>query len=210
MRLNNLNIKSFLYLLVASFVLCAACEPTFKPADEPVEQSPVLTLSTQEISVSPEGEELSISYSLENAKEGVELSAECQAAWISNIAIDTEKITLQVAENEDAEREELLVLIFHTHRSSFLEKLKRKDSRKCSAAIPITLLFYRISPPKSTLGIWRNRQKSEAMKKRGENGKICIANQKGRSLQMPRIFTKEEAYERIYTSCLGFQRNDPQ
>ena len=114
MRLNNLNIKSFLYLLVASFVLCAACEPTSKPADEPVEQSPVLTLSTQEISVSPEGEELSISYTLENAKEGVELSAECQAAWISNIAIDTEKITLQVAENEDAEREAVVVISYDT------------------------------------------------------------------------------------------------
>ena len=114
MRLNNLNIKSFLYLLVASFVLCAACEPTSKPADEPVEQSPVLTLSTQEISVSPEGEELSISYTLENAKEGVELSAECQAAWISNIAIDTEKITLQVAENEDAEREAVIVISYDT------------------------------------------------------------------------------------------------
>lgn len=114
MRLNNLNIKSFLYLLVASFVLCAACDPTSKPADEPVEQSPVLTLSTQEISVSPEGEEVTISYTLENAKEGVKLSAECEAAWISDIIIDAEKITLLVAENEDDEREAVVVISYDT------------------------------------------------------------------------------------------------
>lgn len=114
MRLNNLNIKRFIYLLVASFVLCAACEPTSKPADEPVEQSSVLTLSTQEISVSPEGEEVTISYTLENAKEGVKLSAECEAAWISDIIIDAEKITLQVAENEDDEREAVVVISYDT------------------------------------------------------------------------------------------------
>lgn len=114
MRLNNLNIKRVLYLLVASSMLFAACEPTSKPAKEPVEQSPILTLSTQEMTLSPEGGEASISYTLENAKEGVTLTAECQAAWVSDIVIDQESITFQVAENLDAEREAVVVIGYDT------------------------------------------------------------------------------------------------
>lgn len=114
MRLNNLNIKRVLYLLVASSMLFAACEPTSKPAKEPVEKSPILALSTQEMTLSPEGGEASISYTLENAKEGVTLTAECQAAWVSDIVIDQESITFQVAENLDAEREAVVVIGYGT------------------------------------------------------------------------------------------------
>lgn len=114
MRLNNLNIKRVLSLLVTTSLLFAACEAKPEPAEKPAEKSPVLTLSTQEIIASPEGEELNIGYTIENPKEAVNLVAECEAEWISDIVIDQECITLKVAENEEAKRNAVVTISYDT------------------------------------------------------------------------------------------------
>lgn len=84
-----------------------------KEIDEPEPQpEPVLTLTTEEtLSFTSEGGEGTIGYTLENAVEGVKITATCEAEWVTNIAI-AETITLTVVANEGEARETKIVVAY--------------------------------------------------------------------------------------------------
>lgn len=106
-----MKLKNLFYFLLALPLVFAACEPTEEPTPE--QKEPKLTLtSNSEINFAAEGGEGTITYTLENAVEGTELTATCEAEWITDITV-TEAITFTVAANEEtAEREAKVVVAY--------------------------------------------------------------------------------------------------
>ena len=82
----------------------AAAEPAPVP-------DPVLTLTSEaSLEFAAEGGEGTIEYTLENAVEGVELRAECEAEWITNIVVG-ETITFDVVANETIESRQTMIVV---------------------------------------------------------------------------------------------------
>ena len=69
------------------------------PVDEPQAESKLTLVSEASLEFAAEGGEGTIEYTLENAVEGVELCAECEAKWVTNLTVG-QTITFAVAENE--------------------------------------------------------------------------------------------------------------
>ena len=89
-------------LFVALALVFTACEKAPVEEQKPDPQPEVelmITSGTQEV-VSPEGGEVVITYTL-NGESDMLPEAECEAEWISDIAVAEGTITLNVAENED-------------------------------------------------------------------------------------------------------------
>ncbi|MBQ2240329.1 MAG: BACON domain-containing protein [Alistipes sp.] len=73
---------------------------------EPETKAPVFELVSEEVMEFGQEQELgSIEYKLENAVEGVEVSAKANAAWISNVVVKENTIEFVVAANDGAARE---------------------------------------------------------------------------------------------------------
>ncbi|MBO5821240.1 MAG: BACON domain-containing protein [Alistipes sp.] len=102
--------KKFIYLLLALPLLMVSCEPD--SADPHPMPEPVLTLiSNSVIEFEVEGGSAEIIYTLENAIEGVDIVAECDAKWVAYKVFASEsKISLNVEANDGDAREATLVV----------------------------------------------------------------------------------------------------
>ena len=110
-----MKLKNLFYLLLALPLAFAACEEAPKEVnkpDEPVQTNdPKLTLTSDAtMDFAAEGGEGTITYTLENAVEGVELTATCEADWVMNVTVG-ETVTFTVAENEAEEARESKVVV---------------------------------------------------------------------------------------------------
>ena len=119
--------KKLFYLLLALPMMLAACEeaPVNEPTgpntpdgpdgpDAPVVEEPKLTLTSEAtLEFSEEGGEGVITYTLENKKENVELSATCEADWVSAPVVG-ETITFTVRANEGEARQTKIVVSYET------------------------------------------------------------------------------------------------
>lgn len=110
-----MKLKNLFYLLLALPLAFAACEEAPKEVnkpDEPVQTNdPKLTLTSDAtMDFAAEGDEGTITYTLENAVEGVELTATCEADWVMNVTVG-ETVTFTVAENEAEEARESKVVV---------------------------------------------------------------------------------------------------
>lgn len=103
--------KLFFFLLTLPLIF-AACEENTQ-VDEPVVKEPVIKLSTEKMEFLCDGGEATISYTIENEVEGAELTATCEAKWITDLTIG-EDITFNVAKNESRERETTIVVTYDT------------------------------------------------------------------------------------------------
>lgn len=116
MRHKTHNLRRALYLLVALPLLLVACEPSNpenKPSNRPKEdKNPVLHFTPQRMTLSAEGGEVCITYSIDNAKEGVKLEATCEATWVGDIVVDKQSITFDVDANEYDERTTVVTLSY--------------------------------------------------------------------------------------------------
>lgn len=93
-----MKLKNLFYLLLALPMMFVACEEEPQPAPTP--EAPKLTLTSEESAfINAEGGEGTITYTLENAVEGTELSATADVDWISVTTGET--INYTVAANED-------------------------------------------------------------------------------------------------------------
>ena len=134
--------RKLLYLLLALPLVIASCEPNSvepqpgplpeekpepepEPEPEPVEQ-PVLTLTSDSvIEFEVEGGNADVTYTLENAIEGVEIVVECSADWVQHkVFAEQSKIMLTVEANEGEEREATLLVSYI--RESFTVAIKQE------------------------------------------------------------------------------------
>ena len=101
--------KSLFYLFCALPLLVVACEPN---EEEPKVETPVLALTSEAtMEFAAEGGEGEITYTLQNAEVGVELTATTAAEWITDVAV-AESVTFTVAANEGDAREVEIVVAY--------------------------------------------------------------------------------------------------
>ena len=104
-----MKLKNLFYFVLALPLVFAACEPTEEPTPEVKE--PKLTLTSfDEINFEAEGGQGTITYTLENAVEGVELTATCEAEWVADVTV-AESVTFTVTANEESEGRETKVTV---------------------------------------------------------------------------------------------------
>ena len=107
-----MKLKNLFYLLLALPLAFAACnEPVDEPTPQPQPEKPVLTLTSDAtLEFEAAGGEGVITYTLENAVEGTNLEATCEANWVLNLTTG-ETVTFAVAENEAEEARETKVKV---------------------------------------------------------------------------------------------------
>ena len=104
-----MTMKNLFYLFCALPLLVVACEPN---EEEPKVETPVLALTSEAtMEFAAEGGEGEITYTLQNAEEGVELTATTAAEWITDVAV-AESVTFTVAANEGDAREVEIVVAY--------------------------------------------------------------------------------------------------
>lgn len=108
-----MKLRNLFYLLLALPLVFAACtEDETDP--KPVVKDPVLTITSNAImQFAAEGGVGEITYTLENAKESVQLTVECVAEWVTDITVG-EKITFAVAANEGDARDAKITVKYDT------------------------------------------------------------------------------------------------
>lgn len=97
-----MKLRNFFYMLLALPVMLASCEeePAVEPKPTPTPEAPKLTLTSEESAfINADGGEGTITYTLENAVEGTELTATADVEWISVTTGET--INYNVAANEN-------------------------------------------------------------------------------------------------------------
>ena len=103
--------RKLFYLLLALPLVFAACENTEEPTPQP-EKKTVLTLTSKDVMEFKEnGGNGFITYTLVNPVEGVELTAECEADWVENLAVG-DNIVFVVPANEGEDRETKIVVAY--------------------------------------------------------------------------------------------------
>ncbi|MBQ8494080.1 MAG: BACON domain-containing protein [Alistipes sp.] len=147
-----MKLKNLFYLLVAMTLVFAACEKGTddtdkkpdteqpgdenpgdenpgddQPGDEPEDKEPILTLTSEAVmEFTAEGGTGEILYTLENVKEGVNVTATCEATWVTDIAV-AEKVTFAVAANEGEAREAVVVVAYDTKKFEVAVKQTAKE-----------------------------------------------------------------------------------
>ena len=103
-----------------------AVKQTAKQGDDPVVEEPVLTLTSEAtLEFAAEGGAGEITYTLENAQEGVELTAECAAEWVTDLTAG-EKVTFTVAANDGDARDTKIVVAYGTQKFEVVVKQDAK------------------------------------------------------------------------------------
>jgi hypothetical protein len=110
--------KKFLFMMLAIPMVFAACskdeaEPQPQPTPDPTPK-PALTLTSDaEMSFEANGGNGIITYTLTNPTEGVVLTANCEADWISNLTAG-DNVVFVVAANEGEARETTIAVAYDT------------------------------------------------------------------------------------------------
>ena len=94
---------------------------TIKQA-EYVAPAPVFNFEPESLEVSFEGGAQSVAYTIENAVEGAEVAATCEAAWVSNLAVANGTMTFDVAGNEESLRQAIIVLTYGDYTFEYIVK----------------------------------------------------------------------------------------
>ncbi|MBO7312649.1 MAG: BACON domain-containing protein, partial [Alistipes sp.] len=127
--------KKLFYLLLCLPLAIASCTPPQTEEPAPNGPDPVLILTSDDvISVKADGGQATVEYTLLNAKEGVESTAEYEAEWISNLTFG-ETITFDIAVNENAEPREAKMTFKYDVAS--MEVTVKQGGKKATPAIVI-------------------------------------------------------------------------
>lgn len=128
--------KKLFYLLLAVPMVFAACEDSNDGVDKPVEKTPVLKVTETTLDFTAEGGAGVINYSVENAVEGTEVEATCEADWVADLTV-AETITFTVAANESEAREATIVVTY----GELSKSVAVKQAAKGEAPKPNTPVF---------------------------------------------------------------------
>ena len=102
--------KKLFYLLLALPLAFVACEEPEQGVDDPV-KDPVLNVTETTLNFEAEGGAGVINYTVENAAEGTEVEATCEAAWVTDLTV-AETITFNVAANDGEAREATITVAY--------------------------------------------------------------------------------------------------
>ena len=104
-------------LLCLPFIVSACSKDEAKPQPQPTPNptpKPTLTLTSEaEMSFEANGGNGIITYTLTNPTEGVELTANCEADWVSNLTVG-DNVAFVVAANEGDARETTITVAYDT------------------------------------------------------------------------------------------------
>ena len=89
---------------------------------EYVAPAPVFTFNPASLEVSVEGGAQSVAYTIENAIEGAEVVATCEAAWVSNLVATNGTLTFDVAANEESLRQAIITLTYGDYAFEYVVK----------------------------------------------------------------------------------------
>lgn len=84
--------------------------------------APVFTFDPATLEVDVEGGAQSVAFTIENAIEGAEVAATCEAAWVSNLAVANGTMTFDVAANEESLRQAIIVLTYGDYAFEYIVK----------------------------------------------------------------------------------------
>ena len=84
--------------------------------------APVFTFDPTTLEVGVDGGAQSVAYTIENAIEGAEVTATCEAAWVSNLAVANGTMTFDVAANEESLRQAIIVLTYGDYTFEYAVK----------------------------------------------------------------------------------------
>lgn len=84
--------------------------------------APVFTFDPATLEVAYEGGAQSVAYTIDNAIEGAEVVATCEAAWVSNLAVANNTITFDVAANEESLRQAIITLTYGDYAFEYVVK----------------------------------------------------------------------------------------
>ena len=101
--------KKLFYLLLALPLAFVACEEPEQGVDDPV-KDPVLNVTETTLDFEAKGGAGVINYSVENAVEGTEVEATCEADWVTDLTV-AETITFTVTANEAEEAREATITV---------------------------------------------------------------------------------------------------
>ena len=101
--------KKLFYLLLALPLAFVACEEPEQGVDDPV-KDPVLNVTETTLNFEAQGGAGVINYSVENAVEGTEVEATCEADWVTDLTV-AETITFTVTANEAEEAREATITV---------------------------------------------------------------------------------------------------
>ena len=106
-----MKLKNLFYLLLALPLAFASCSDLLGDEKEPAKKPTLSVTSSLTQEFDAEGGTGIIKYSLENAPEGAQVSATCEAEWITNITV-TSNILFEVAANDGEAREAKIVVSY--------------------------------------------------------------------------------------------------
>ena len=139
MKLRNLFFA--LLALPVAFVACETVpgpEPEPQPEPKPEEKTPVLTLTSNDVlDFKAEGGVGFIKYTLENAVEGVELEATCEADWVTDL-VAGDNVVFKVVANEGEARTTKVVVSYDTQSFEVTVNQAAKGGNTTAPAINIT------------------------------------------------------------------------
>ena len=123
--------KKFFYFLLALPLAFVACNDPEEP--KPVVKDPVLNVTETTLDFVAEGAEGTIHYSVENAVEGTDVTATCEANWVSDLTV-AENITFVVEANEGEARETSIVVAYGDLQKSVAVKQAAKGEEPTPTA----------------------------------------------------------------------------
>lgn len=124
--------KKLFYLLLALPLVFAACEEPEQGTDKPVEKTPVLNVTETSLDFEAKGGAGVINYSVENAVEGTEVEATCEAGWVADLSV-ADTITFNVAANEGEAREATIVVTY----GELSKSVAVKQAAKAASTAPV-------------------------------------------------------------------------
>ncbi|MBP3547642.1 MAG: BACON domain-containing protein [Alistipes sp.] len=139
-----------------------AVKQAAKQGDDPVVEEPVLTLTSDAtMEFAAEGGAGEITYTLENAQEGVELTAECVAGWVTDL-VAGEKVTFAVAANEGDARDAKIVVAYGAQKFEVVVKQEAKAvvPQQPTEFVPVKVKAMRYSTGNFLLNLFVNDSKS--------------------------------------------------
>lgn len=137
-----MKLRNLFFALLALPLAFVACEPEPAPEPEPQpkpeEKTPVLTLTSNDVlDFKAEGGVGFIKYTLENAVEGVELKATCEANWVTDL-VAGDNVVFKVVANEGEARTTKVVVEYDTESFEVTVNQAAKGGNTSAPAINIT------------------------------------------------------------------------